>query len=607
MAGGARYTLLRKIADGGMAEIFLASQRGAEGFEKTVVLKRILTALSADPQFRNMLLDEAHIAMSLTHSSIVQVLDLGQADGRYFLALEYVDGWNLDQVLKRADAAGTPLPPELALYVTAEVCRALAYAHSKTNRDGKPLGIVHRDISPHNVLVSEQGEVKLADFGIAKAVDRRERSVSGTIKGKIAWMSPEQAKGKELDHRSDLFSVGAMLYRMTTGETPFNAPTDLETFLKVQAAEFRPPEVLRPGLDPAVVRVIKRAMQKEAAERYQSADDMLVDVEQVLRTALRAAGQSELKRWLAALGARDGVPPIGRATAGAGPGEVPQALTLDEVGEPSLELVPMWAEATQAAVSEPRLRGSEVGRLSAVTRAEALGSRPGADGGAWVPPALGAGTGTLAAGAGSGTAVGDAPRPRKRGLGAGTVLLVLVLVAGGMAAAAWMGIVPGWKDGTGTGAAGDAPPGTAAKDKGVAKDKGKGTYARVDGSGRPATAAGGPRTGAPASATAKTSASATAKATADADGDDETDGDEASEETEKSLLAKAVGDVKRAVLGEDDAEDGDGPATATPGRVSTGTPGKTTAGAPRTAAPAPRKDDIVSVKIASAPSGAVVR
>src|SRR5499427_5850358 len=176
MSPSSRYTILRKIADGGTAEIFLAKQHGAQGFEKTVVLKRIFTSFYADPQFRHMLVDEAHVAMTLNHSNIVQVLDLGDSEGRYFLALELVDGWSLDRVLRRAKTAGVPFPPALALYVTAEVCRALAYAHSKM-RDGRPLGVVHRDISPHNVLLSAEGEVKLTDFGIAKAQNKKEPSL----------------------------------------------------------------------------------------------------------------------------------------------------------------------------------------------------------------------------------------------------------------------------------------------------------------------------------------------------------------------------------------------------------------------------------------------
>jgi serine/threonine protein kinase len=312
MSAQSRYTILRKITDGGTAEIFLAKQHGARGFEKTVVLKRIFTSFYADPQFRHMLVDEAHVAMSLNHSNIVQVLDLGEADGRYFLAMELVDGWTLDRILKRSKAAGVPIPPALALYVTAEVCRALAYAHGKKRSDGKPLGIVHRDVSPHNVLLSEQGEVKITDFGIAKAHNKTEQSLGNLIKGKVAFMSPEQASAGELDARSDLFSVGVMLYAMITRRHPFDAPTDYETLMLVKNGDFLPPETARPGLNPELYRVIRKAMGKTPAERYQKAEAMLIDVEQVMRLAFRPVGQTELQRWLADLGSKDGVPPLTR-------------------------------------------------------------------------------------------------------------------------------------------------------------------------------------------------------------------------------------------------------------------------------------------------------
>jgi serine/threonine-protein kinase len=315
MSPSSRYTILRKIADGGTAEIFLAKQHGAQGFEKTVVLKRIFTTFYADPQFRHMLVDEAHVAMTLNHSNIVQVLDLGESEGRYFLALELVDGWTLDRVLRRSKAAGVPAPPALSLYITAEVCRALAYAHNKKRSDGQPLGIVHRDISPHNVLLSEQGEVKLTDFGIAKAQTRKEQSPGNLIKGKIAFMSPEQAAGEQLDARSDLFSVGTMLYVMITRRHPFDAPTDYETLMLVKSGDFLAPETARPGLNPDLYRVIRKAMSKTPGDRYQTAEEMLVDVEQVMRLAFRPVGQTELQRWLADLSSKDGVPPLTREAA----------------------------------------------------------------------------------------------------------------------------------------------------------------------------------------------------------------------------------------------------------------------------------------------------
>jgi serine/threonine-protein kinase len=324
MSPSSRYTILRKIADGGTAEIFLAKQHGAQGFEKTVVLKRIFTTFYADPQFRHMLVDEAHVAMTLNHSNIVQVLDLGESEGRYFLALELVDGWTLDRVLRRSKAAGVPAPPALALYVTAEVCRALAYAHNKKRPDGQPLGIVHRDISPHNVLLSEQGEVKLTDFGIAKAQTRKEQSPGNLIKGKIAFMSPEQAAGEPLDARSDLFSVGTMLYVMITRRHPFDAPTDYETLMLVKSGDFLAPETARPGLNPDLYRVIRKAMSKSADGRYQTAEEMLVDVEQVMRVGFRPVGQTELQRWLTDLSSKDGVPPLTR--------EAPPEPTVTTVG-----------------------------------------------------------------------------------------------------------------------------------------------------------------------------------------------------------------------------------------------------------------------------------
>src|SRR3954470_3651216 len=315
MSPSSRYTILRKIADGGTAEIFLAKQHGAQGFEKTVVLKRIFTSFYADPQFRHMLVDEAHVAMTLNHRTVVQVLDLDEAEGRYFHSLELVDGWTLDRVLRRSKAAGVPAPPALSLYVTAEVCRALAYAHGKKRSNGQPLGIVHRDISPHNVLLSEQGEVKLTDFGIAKAQTRKEQSPGNLIKGKIAFMSPEQGSGEPLDARSDLFSVGTMLYVMITRRHPFDAPTDYETLMLVKAGDFLPPESARPGLNPELYRVMRKAMAKSPGDRYQTAEEMLVDVEQVMRLAFRAVGQTELQRWLADLSSKDGVPPLTREAA----------------------------------------------------------------------------------------------------------------------------------------------------------------------------------------------------------------------------------------------------------------------------------------------------
>ncbi|MGC4117325.1 MAG: serine/threonine-protein kinase [Myxococcales bacterium] len=323
----ARYKITRKIADGGMAELYLGVQRGAAGFERKIVIKRVRAAYVADPATRETLVDEAHVAMSLNHSSIVQVLDLGFSAGRYFLVLELVHGWDLSVLLDRAKQADLPLPPELALHIAAEVCRALAFAHGKTKEGGAPLGIVHRDLNPHNVLVSEQGEVKLTDFGIATAKTRRRATtLVGVVKGKLGFMSPEQAKGEDaLDSRSDLFSMGCTLYQMVTGVQPFAGGTELEMLLRMEQCAFKSVEEAKPDLAPELKAILQKAMQKSPADRFASAEAMLADLERVQRSSFKPAGQSELKAWLAELTRRDHVPTIGRreTAAAAAFGELP--------------------------------------------------------------------------------------------------------------------------------------------------------------------------------------------------------------------------------------------------------------------------------------------
>jgi eukaryotic-like serine/threonine-protein kinase len=310
MSRGLRYRVIRKLAHGGMAEIFLAMQVGAEGFEKPVVLKRILPALAADPGFVRMLVDEAHIASRLSHSHIVQVLDLGQASDQFFLALEFVDGFSLEQIRLRARKARLKLPLPLALYVVSALCRGLDYAHRRT-RNGRPLGIVHRDVTPQNVLVSREGDVKLADFGIAKARGRRERSATGVIKGKFAYMSPEQSIGAPLDARSDLFSVGTLLYVLTTGKKPFEGTTDLDVLMQVRKARYEKPSNLVKDFNPDVERFIARALRADRAKRFQSAEQMADRLDAILFKLGQPTGPAALKRWLETLCARDGVRPPG--------------------------------------------------------------------------------------------------------------------------------------------------------------------------------------------------------------------------------------------------------------------------------------------------------
>lgn len=339
MAGPARYTVIRKIADGGMAAIYLGIQHGAASFERPVIIKAIRREHSADEKFRDALIDEAQIGMSLNHSNIVQVLDLGMSGGRYFLILELVEGWDLDKILRRAREADVELPVPLALHITAEVCRALAYAHAKS-RKGTPLGIVHRDVSPHNVLLSDHGEVKLTDFGIAMAQGNREKTVPGLIKGKVGYMSPEQAAGEPLDARSDLFSLGAVLYVLVTGKKPFAGDTELETLLRNREARYPPAQKANPALPQEVALLIERAMHRRPADRFASAEQMLEAVEKVLRSRYQGVGATELKRWLAELTSKDQDLPITKLTLPPGITEVGDDDIIKDRGLVLSEVVP---------------------------------------------------------------------------------------------------------------------------------------------------------------------------------------------------------------------------------------------------------------------------
>jgi serine/threonine protein kinase len=376
MQRGVRYRVLKKIAQGGMAEIFLAVQVGAEGFQKPVVLKRILPALAADPSFVRMLVDEAHIASTLNHSNLVQVLDLGKSGDQYFLVLEFVDGWSLEHVRQRASKARLKFPPALALYVVGALCRALSYAHTR-KRNGKPLGIVHRDVSPQNVLVSREGEVKLADFGIAKAVGRGDKSATGVIKGKFAYMSPEQSIGADLDARSDLFSVGTVLYTLTTGKKPFQAATDMETLMQVRKARYEKPSLVVRGFSPEVERFIARALRPDRSKRWQSAEQMADKIDALVAKLGQPSGPNALKRWLSDLGERDGVkaPADFQEIATA----VPDGTI--ELGSRELELQQVAPPATEAPAPEPPrpppLRPAKVSPI-AVPAARAEPARPAA-------------------------------------------------------------------------------------------------------------------------------------------------------------------------------------------------------------------------------------
>jgi eukaryotic-like serine/threonine-protein kinase len=268
-----KYRLVAKIAAGGMAEIFKARFAAAKGITKQVVIKRILPHYAANPAFVQMFTNEAKIAMDLSHGNIAQVFDFGEIDGDWFLAMEFVDGHALSQVVKRARKSRFPFfPTPLAVLVMIETLKALHYAHTRVDSKNRPLNIVHRDVSPQNVLVSYEGQVKLVDFGIAKAKYGQENTQSGSIKGKYIYFSPEQARGKELDARTDVFACGAMLYELLTGQLPFQGKL-IEVLGKITKGQFAPPTELNPEIPPALERIILKAMALNVADRYQSAGE----------------------------------------------------------------------------------------------------------------------------------------------------------------------------------------------------------------------------------------------------------------------------------------------------------------------------------------------
>ncbi|HRC56376.1 MAG TPA: serine/threonine-protein kinase, partial [Kofleriaceae bacterium] len=276
------YRLVRQVAVGGMAEIHLAKAKGIAGFEKYVALKMIHPNFAEDEQFIDMLVDEAKIAVQLTHHNIAQTFDLGRVGDTYYISMEYVDGADLYKVLRRASEQDIEFPLDVCAFIAKEIASGLDYAHRKRDVTGQQLGIVHRDVSPQNVLLSYAGEVKLVDFGIAKATMKVKQTAAGVIKGKYYYMSPEQSSGGNVDSRSDIFSAGIVLYEMMTGQMLY-LEEDLHRLLSmVRRADIASPCTLRPGIPAQLERIVMHALAKSPADRYQSGADLANDLERFL-------------------------------------------------------------------------------------------------------------------------------------------------------------------------------------------------------------------------------------------------------------------------------------------------------------------------------------
>jgi serine/threonine protein kinase/cytochrome c-type biogenesis protein CcmH/NrfG len=276
-----KYLILGKIATGGMAELFQAKITSVEGFEKLVAIKKILPNLTQDKNLVNMFIDEAKLAAMLTHQNIVQIYDLGSMEGAYFIAMEYIRGKDLRIISNKSKAKELPIPIEYALFITCRICSGLDYSHNFKDFQGNTLKLIHRDISPQNILVTYEGEIKIVDFGIAKAAKESSDTEDGLIKGKVAYMSPEQAAGKTMDHRSDIFSTGLLLYEMVTGKRVFEG-SDLKVLDLVRKADFQPAETIVTDLPPEVIEILDRALAKAPSRRYKSCAAMLAELEECL-------------------------------------------------------------------------------------------------------------------------------------------------------------------------------------------------------------------------------------------------------------------------------------------------------------------------------------
>ena len=281
-----KYRLIRRIAIGGMAEIFLAAIQGEAGFERRIIIKKILPRYADEPEFARRLIDEGLLASKLHHANIVQVLDLGRIGPDYFIAMEFVNGVDMRAALARAVERNVSVPIPIAAHMLWQVARALAYAHDKKSEDGEPLKIIHRDISPANVMISWEGAVKLGDFGIAKASQRLTHTMTGVLQGKFPYMSPEQAEGLELDQRSDVFSFGSVAYELLSLVRPFQAAADLQTLERVRTAEYSPISTHREGLPEELVQVVHTCLRGDPAERFANG----AELERTLATVLQKNG-----------------------------------------------------------------------------------------------------------------------------------------------------------------------------------------------------------------------------------------------------------------------------------------------------------------------------
>ncbi|WP_224360737.1 serine/threonine protein kinase [Hyalangium versicolor] len=361
-----KYILIRKLAEGGMAEIYLAKQVGAEGFERDVVIKCMLDHFTQYREFIAMFLDEARLAARLHHPNIVQITDLGVADNRYFICMEYLAGEDLDAVIAAAHYKGQAVPIPIAARIMLSALEGLEFAH-KYEEEGQPTGLVHRDISPSNIFVTYQGTVKVLDFGIAKASSRMTQTQPGLLKGKWGYMSPEQARGEPIDARSDLFSLGVTFHELLTARRVFQRDTEIGVLLALMAQPIPTPSSLRPEIPPALDQIVMRALSQNRDDRYASAAEMRAELEEFLRETPSMPGVSQLAQYMQGLfGAAD----VERKT------KIPSLSQIEVPPQVQLQEDPVAYEKTFIRPSDPNGVPAVSPQGTAVTTGVAPGPAP---------------------------------------------------------------------------------------------------------------------------------------------------------------------------------------------------------------------------------------
>lgn len=277
-----RYRVIERLESGGMAEVFRGEAESLAGFKKQVAIKRVLPHLAQNEKFIRMFLDEARLCARLNHANIVQVFDIGHVENTYFIVMEFVDGVNLKAVIEYMKKRNQPMPIGAAVFITMQVCSGLHYAHELTDADGNPLHIVHRDVSPPNVLISKRGEIKLTDFGLAKAAMQVEKTDPGVVKGKFSYLAPETAMGKEADAQADIFAVGIILWEMLAGRRLFLGDSDYQTVKLVQQANVPSLRKINPEVPEDLEAIVMRALAKDKSQRYRTAEQLAKDLAQFM-------------------------------------------------------------------------------------------------------------------------------------------------------------------------------------------------------------------------------------------------------------------------------------------------------------------------------------